>query len=103
MFVISVFGFLYLQQTNTAEMLDLAVEYIKDLQEQVQVGTWIYIGKTPMFLPTNQFSLDTKQLTLLLKFYFSDALRQQIKVRVLEKADAIASIWYSWTNLDEYF
>lgn len=26
-----------LQQTNTADMLDLAVEYIKDLQTQVQV------------------------------------------------------------------
>jgi hypothetical protein len=25
------------QQTSTADMLDLAVEYIKDLQEQVQV------------------------------------------------------------------
>ena len=26
-----------LQQTNTADMLDLAVEYIKDLQNQVKV------------------------------------------------------------------
>lgn len=26
-----------LQQTNTADMLDLAVEYIKDLQKEVQV------------------------------------------------------------------
>jgi len=29
--------FLYLQQTNTADMLDLAIEYIKDLQKQVEV------------------------------------------------------------------
>lgn len=27
------------QQTNTADMLDLAVDYIKDLQKQVQVTT----------------------------------------------------------------
>jgi len=26
-----------MQQTNTADMLDLAVQYIKDLQEQVKV------------------------------------------------------------------
>ncbi len=31
------FGLFLLQQTNTADMLDLAVEYIKDLQKQVKV------------------------------------------------------------------
>lgn len=31
------FPFPWLQQTNTADMLDLAVEYIKDLQKQVKV------------------------------------------------------------------
>lgn len=31
------FVFSSLQQTNTADMLDLAVEYIKDLQKQFKV------------------------------------------------------------------
>lgn len=31
------FSSIYLQQTNTADMLDLAIEYIKDLQKQVEV------------------------------------------------------------------
>ena len=33
----SLFWLFILQQTNTADMLDLAVEYIKDLQKQVKV------------------------------------------------------------------
>jgi hypothetical protein len=31
--------FRFLQQTNTSDMLDLAVDYIKDLQKQVKVRT----------------------------------------------------------------
>jgi len=32
-----VFVSFFLQQTNTADMLDLAVEYIKGLQQEVEV------------------------------------------------------------------
>jgi hypothetical protein len=35
--------FVIWQQTSTADMLDLAVDYIKDLQEQVQVLENYYI------------------------------------------------------------
>lgn len=73
-------------------MLDLAVDYIKDLQEQVKVGTWaLFCFKIPLVPSCKWIHLDTNLLTILLEFYFSDALRQQIKVRVLEQADAIAS------------
>jgi len=33
----NVVSLLFLKQTNTADMLDLAVDYIKDLQKQAQV------------------------------------------------------------------
>lgn len=33
------------QQTNTADMLDEAVEYVKQLQRQVQVAAWLHSDK----------------------------------------------------------
>ena len=32
---------IFLQQTNTADMLEEAVEYVKFLQKQIQVFNWI--------------------------------------------------------------
>jgi hypothetical protein len=43
-----------LQQTNTSDMLDLAVDYIKDLQQQVKVRSRHRITLTP---PANDHSL----------------------------------------------
>lgn len=37
----NVVSLLFLKQTNTADMLDLAVDYIKDLQKQAQVISYI--------------------------------------------------------------
>ncbi|CAL5394520.1 unnamed protein product [Camellia sinensis] len=37
------------RQTNTADMLDLAVEYIKDLQEQLNVYTHGQTGEVHVF------------------------------------------------------
>lgn len=38
----NVVSLLFLKQTNTADMLDLAVDYIKDLQKQAQVISYIF-------------------------------------------------------------
>jgi len=40
-----------MQQTNTADMLDLAVQYIKDLQEQVKVMISLVLHTNHSWIP----------------------------------------------------
>jgi len=83
--------FPHLQQTNTSDMLDLAVDYIKDLQRQVQVCyTNEFEPKPTRKNPTKKFLPMYKTFLCIHVscFFFADTFRDSCKVCMHKQAAA---------------
>ena len=82
--------FPHLQQTNTSDMLDLAVDYIKDLQRQVQVCyTNEFEPKPTRKNPTKKFLPMYKHSCFM--FFFPDTFRDSCKVCMHKQAEVAAA------------